>query len=1284
MALTPEEAEELRLLEAEMAAEERAASGRKAITAAHTVTRPPRARPFSVYRATVGGLRDALQGAMDTVADLDDAVADLPVVGGFLSGKKSRDALARAAGSSRSLSDPVTGADGKVINGIDERGVVQLPALRGEENAGTPERLVRGITSFLVPYAGTSKAVGVARAATRLGQAGRAMVAGAAVDFSQLDPVEGNIANVLRDTFGLKSDVIDALASEDDDGALEQRFKATATGAAAGLLTDATLEGGLRLVKAYRAWRGSSAEAQATMAVLKADLRVNRAARAADRRTGLPPIEGGMAADAAIPVSKEPGAAADTQGAIEAAPPAPRTVSAQGMEDIVAYLTRAADTEAEPGALSQLADDVLWGDPENAVAKLGIDPAKLDFSVYDDPALFGRLQERLADAYETIAEKLGRSNVTVAHESTLKAARALATRPSVLQALHGATRNLDAYLTGARLFVGSHAHKMLALADEAKAEIGGAGAGEKWSQFLESFHRQAYYLGAVRGASSEVGRALSSLQIIGKVRKARRRVAERVPDATAPGADEAASAGLRSAQEEYAAAFRDFTTDADKLDFIDKLQRTGGDLNALSQLVRRENMTTLKRVDGALRETIGNLFSVGTATLNVASGMTSLGLRGLAKALAGVSRAALIPFDRQNAELARYHLLGSHGYFYGVVSGFRDAYAQAIAVLEKEGYAELALNADGLGLSKITATFEGKSGEAATALSRGEFERIETRNNRAFAITAADTAALVELSNKLAGPAFFQAGLRALVRTVGAAVNISGSLSRIGTTAFINMPDQFVGVLAARAGAHAQAVKIAAAEAAELELEGQALGQYLKARSVELADGVDGWADEPFEAGAREVLNMAGESEAREVLFQDELELGFDRRVAATLGSTPFAHLFVPFVKTPLRILERTAIDYTPLGLLKDRIRRAILAGGTEGDEALARLALGMLATYAAMTLADDRTIIGTDGGYRSSARLARESYTLRIGDDEVEYSRLDPLGTLLGLGADLRAYFDAVEHKIDDEDENGLLQAFEAVVWSASANMLSKTWLTSVRQLSELAGMGDDARFSQRLKTYIGSFGSRLVPGSGIQRQVEKFDDGAVREAATVVDSITRSTLGADSLPVKRDPILGRPVRVDEMDRLIGLRAGPRVSDEEDPVVAELERLSFNVGGVPRNIKGVRLTATQYSRLLELRGQVVRNEDTGLTLEETLTVLIGLPEYHSLSREGRITAMRDEMRGFTRLAKEQLVREDRALASRVLRAEVFDELRRAGVPPEQQRSEYQKLARELGLQPSP
>src|SRR6476661_2884920 len=85
MALTPDEARELAQLEAAEQDHQDRTTGTKAVD---TVDRgrlkvaAPEARPFTFYRATVGGLRDAAQGLMDFTDTLADPIQKrLPLPG---------------------------------------------------------------------------------------------------------------------------------------------------------------------------------------------------------------------------------------------------------------------------------------------------------------------------------------------------------------------------------------------------------------------------------------------------------------------------------------------------------------------------------------------------------------------------------------------------------------------------------------------------------------------------------------------------------------------------------------------------------------------------------------------------------------------------------------------------------------------------------------------------------------------------------------------------------------------------------------------------------------------------------------------------------------------------------------------------------------------------------------------------------------------------------------------------------------------------------------------------
>jgi hypothetical protein len=1270
--LSPEEEILLARLEEEEAERQRRLRGQRAadaVTTSRTLVTEP-TRPFSIYRSTVGALRDAAQGMIDTYAYTFPSV--------------------------RLRLGPVeVGSSGVIplfVRPTDHANAT-LPEPEGSENAGTPERIVRSIGAFMVPYSVAGKAIGGLRGASWLGTVGRGALASLAPDFTQVDPVSGNVANVLRDGFGLDHPMIEALASDPDDATLLIRFKAAAANAPIGIAADGLIQGGARLLQAYRAWRGTAEEAAEIVAAARESGIAEPSARNLD-----PPEHPVGAADAEAGVAEratrvEPDAAAPSspttydrfQDAVRAAPP-------RDFDDVLTHLREATDgisDETDLAAAKSLVDALLHN-PENALGRLGIDPVKLDYSKFDDPELLGHLLNGLEAVQTNVARALGRTGLRVTEGATIRAARDLATTADALKEVYGRTENLAERLKAAQMFVGAHTHRLIAAADVAMEEITSRGAGEAWTQFLADFHRHAYYVGAVRGAGSEVARALRSLQTVTSVGK--RAAAEAVRKA-----DEAAEA-TRTAGPDIPAGVSDFvdglTTDAARLAALQLIKARGGDIGELARLARRKNMSRLRRaftrVDDALKETRGNFWSGDTLALNLGSGGVMLGINTLSRLLASVGRMAVSPLGGRHAMAARIATMDAWAYADGILGGFREATHGVLKVLEKEGMAEVALNLDALGFANLAKNAAARSARAADAIGGSNFERVETSSTRALAITEPEMHQLRAIIDGEDGPTSFSRALGGLTKVLAAPVNAAGSLTRLGTTLFINMPDQFIGVLSARAGARSQAVRLAASEAAELGLEGADLSRFLKARVVQLAQTDGGWHPEGFRAGVdeasaahgdaalRQSVMEAGHREALANTFQDDLEFGLNRGFVRYVGQVPLAHMLLPIVKTPLRILERTAIDFTPLGLLKDRMRRAIIAGGPEGDEARARMALGVLLMGTAFQLADDRTVIGTDGSFRSSSRIAgRPMVSLRVGDDLVELQRVDPLGTLLGFAADMRTYMDAAED--DPEADTGLMLMAEAMLWALGANILNKTWLTTIRNVVELADAAgrDEATFSQRANSIVGAFAIRTVPASGIQRQLTRAGDGFLREADGFIDNWIKNSLGSSTLPIRRDVLLGRPMQSAPITRLIQVDR-----NDDDPLMAELDQLSFDVPMPRRSIEGVRMTPAEFSRYLELRGQIVEGAVSNMTLESTLRGLIATPEYQALNRTGRVAAIRDNIEAgeYHRLAVERLLQEDRSLAFRVLRREVWSTLELQGASQRQKVDETRRAAIALGI----
>ncbi|RVT93422.1 hypothetical protein [Sphingomonas crocodyli] len=1381
MALTPEEEREYQRLHRELARIEAQEAGERKLSEARA-KRPataPEKEGFSTWRAVVGSVRDAVQGAVDTVEDVTNWASDKTDMGGVLIGSKASNGIFEVvAGRKEFLKRSGGDAD------------VTLPQLAGTENAGTAEKITRGVGSFVVPFVGWAKAFKATEAATVLGRAGRSVLAGSVVNFTSHDPVEGNLANTLKG-WGFDNAALDAIASSEDEDGMTQRVKAVVANLPLDIAGEGLMEGAMAAARAYKTVRAGKQATKDAVAATQEDLRVKRVvAKAVEPLAGktgvringknpldVPAVAPKAANDANVvtadtvlsPAKPKPEAPKAPSGTTAELPEAPaggpkmvtvpesqvKPKTIETLDDFTDFVRTT--LKAVPADQAERLDKIaksLVDNPHNALSELGIDPLKLDYSLFEDASKIEAMQHSLAEIVNDIASKTGRTGTRVTNMETVRTARLLAVNPKVLTDLVGNTKGLTGRLTAARVIVGQHAHKLVSDVDAAIAEIAKGGAGKAYNEFTHTLARHASLLGTLRGAGSEIGRALQSLQITLEVKEAGKtiaqqaeaalakarakaaqdaqrvtdkaekvaakdaakaaKVAAREVDAASPEAtrflegltnhqvDDAAFEALaqkhgvgvrdvarqlgvdwhsvnklREAERRYTDLFKDLGTDAGKLRLLNKLKSAKGDLEQLSKITKGRDLKFLDRVDAVVQETRGNLFSVGTAAMNIMGAGAMMGLQSMTHALAVMGHAAVSPISARHAYAARIHMLKTWASVHAPVSAFGDAMSNAWAVLKHDMLEEASLLTDAAGFGKAATKLQSKAIAAEAGVTRG-LVREATGRGPAWYISPETLLKVSDQIEQFPIGKVGQMGLEWMLRAGATAVNVGGSGSRLASSLFINAPDQLAGTLAARAGAHSAAIERAAEEAAEAGLTGKELHGYIKQRAFDLADDIDGISPEPFEDGVREVLDKEGREYAQSVLFQDELEWGASRFALGLHARVPvLGSLIAPFVRTPLRILERTMIDFTPMGLFKNSVREAWAAGDeVVRGEIAARYTMSLAMLMMAYNLAQDRQIIGFDGGSRSSARIDRASYTIRVGGDVWEYNRLDPLGTVLGLAADLREAINAnQDREIEDVWQLGEV-ALEVSLWPIFKNILSKTWMQSFKQLNDIMAAPNYDSYQDRFGRWIASLAPRGVPLSGLQRQFDKWDEGVVREARGWTEGLLKSSWGSSSLPIKRDAILGRPVTQSVGERLIGVKAGP---EGIDPLERELETLSFDLPPVRTKLKGVRLSSSQISRWLELRGQEVRDR-SGMTLEEKLTALIAHPGYQALGHNGKVEEIKSAMEGYAALATQQLLREDKKFAYSVLKEEVWEDFKSQDRSRDEADAQTLKLAQELGI----
>lgn len=350
---------------------------------------------------------------------------------------------------------------------------------------------------------------------------------------------------------------------------------------------------------------------------------------------------------------------------------------------------------------------------------------------------------------------------------------------------------------------------------------------------------------------------------------------------------------------------------------------------------------------------------------------------------------------------------------------------------------------------------------------------------------------------------------------------------------------------------------------------------------------------ETLENPADDLVLDAIES-ARYNTFQSNLESAFAKDLIRLTNGSPISKLVIPFVKTPVNIIKQGLLERSPLALLRVKFWKEVSAGGRAGRTAALRAALGTAAVGTVWHMADSGRITGSNTGRAGSPNSAdldgAPPYSIKIGDTWYQYNRLDPMGTLFGLTADLRLLWNATADRNSNEiasDDASLIESFGGLLGIVSQNITDKTFFKGVSDFVDAAQAGK-ADNTSVMKNYVYTLGTNLVPFSALLRNIAKSHDGYAREAFTFTDKLLSGIPGAsNSLPLKND-ILGRPIT--QTDRIGADWASPFLvgKDDPDPVVKAFAKLEMSYRMPDKDIAGIKLDAEQYSQLTRERGQFI------------------------------------------------------------------------------------------------
>ncbi|KKK76713.1 hypothetical protein LCGC14_2860870, partial [marine sediment metagenome] len=342
--------------------------------------------------------------------------------------------------------------------------------------------------------------------------------------------------------------------------------------------------------------------------------------------------------------------------------------------------------------------------------------------------------------------------------------------------------------------------------------------------------------------------------------------------------------------------------------------------------------------------------------------------------------------------------------------------------------------------------------------------------------------------------------------------------------------------------------------------------------------------------------------------------------------------------------------------------------GGAKAQLAMAKQANGLLLMTGAMILEQQGLITGNGPKHRGLNRhLAelgwqRTSFYDILNDRYVSMEGMEPLTSLLAMGADLNFWLRELEVMGVDQSDPRVIGLISAVSLSVSKNFVNKTFMQGWAEFMDaLDSEADITKMADLLRSRIATAftpATLKVIKSGLDRER--------KEIHTLADKIFAGLpYFSGWVHPKRNIITGEPLMTEGSMRLFGIPGTEFVSPffvstlKEDPVILELVRLRGGGISPPRPVvfgrapptfpmrpaqpeEGVPINAEEYDRLVILMTQEVKSG--GKNLHQSLRHLIGKDSYKSRNDQARTNAVQRVYQKYKEAAQLKLVRESERL----------------------------------------
>ena len=305
----------------------------------------------------------------------------------------------------------------------------------------------------------------------------------------------------------------------------------------------------------------------------------------------------------------------------------------------------------------------------------------------------------------------------------------------------------------------------------------------------------------------------------------------------------------------------------------------------------------------------------------------------------------------------------------------------------------------------------------------------------------------------------------------------------------------------------------------------------------------------------------------------------------------------IPFLRTPWNIFKESAGYIPGVGAVirptKTVTTKKVTQNsmgeevvnyetGTENmslSEMIPRQLVGFGITAGVYQLFDNDLITGsmpTSAAERNTWQsLGKPPTSIKIGDTWVDYSRAEPLATVLGMMTDL---FAEQKRIMDGDVQAGKeWEDIQKKAWaSVKTNMLQKTFMQGFADLTN-ALFANDTTMAEGL---LDNYAKRFIPAAS--NTLARAFDPSEREAVTTIEKMQQRVPGARNLlPEKYGFVSPDPTNPNAQPLQTNLSqaiSGIGVSDEPSDFQKRLSAVGFSVAPVSRKLGGKELTSEQYS----------------------------------------------------------------------------------------------------------